>query len=160
MRDIVGSLWGILIGLLLLGAVVAVGVRAMNNNKISNALTDITQIQASIQTVYGQAGSYGTLTNAVALNVPNLVPDDWNVAGAITDQWSGAVTLVVDPNTASRFDITLGNLPAEACVKLATSVKALLVTLPTGGAQSMPVDPGTAATDCAAGGNVTFVFGS
>lgn len=157
MRDVIGSLWGILIGVLLLGAVITVGYKALQNNKASNAISGISQLTAGVESLYNGQGTYASLTNTVALNA-GLVPQDMNVGGVIQDPWAGAVTLAPDA-TPSMFDITLASVPAAACASMATTVKGVAVTLPTGGKQNMPVDAGTAATDCAAGGSVTFVFG-
>jgi len=157
MRDVIGSLWGILIGVLLLGAVITVGYKALQYIKTSNTISGIAQLTAGVESLYSAQGTYATLTNTVALNA-GFVPADMNVGGVIQDRWGGVVTMAPDV-APSMFDITLAGVPAAACASMATTVKGVAVTLPTGGKQNMPVDAGTAASDCAAGGSVTFVFG-
>jgi len=157
MRDVIGSLWSILIGVLLIGGVVTVGYKALQTNKTSNALSDIAQLSADIESLYSGQGVYSSLSNTVAVSA-GIVPSDMNIGGTITDQWSGAVTL--GPNTIpSMFDITLGSVPAAACVTLATTVKGVAVVLPGNGQQGLPIDAGLAAAGCAPGGTVTFIFG-
>jgi PilS N terminal len=159
MRDILGTIFAYLLGLL--GIVVVVGMvyTAFGSNKTQTAITDLTQLATNTQSLYAGQSSFTTATNTVAIN-GKLAPSDMISGSALTNPWGGTVTLNVNAGTASTFDVTETLVPSDACAKLISSFSSLVGLKINGTAQSLPMDAGTATTNCATAPNtMIFTFG-
>lgn len=161
MSEIIGVVLKTLMVLLGVVGVVLVSNSAIQNNKNSNAVSDVSMLASNVQ-----AGmSYGTFTTvSVAAAIAGNAGDTWAPATMISgntliNPWGGAVTLAVDPANASQFIVTSNAVPNGGCVAMATGLLARAVTI-NGAAQALPVNASTAKTTCTAANNVLrFTFG-
>lgn len=155
MSEILGTLFKYLMMLLGVAAVVYILYQVLGSNKISQTVSDITQMQSNVSSLYAGQSSYASLTTAVAITA-SAVPTDMNPgSGTPTDVWGGPVTLGPDANP-QWFDISLGDVPQSDCTKIAGSIggyKAL-------NSQPGPLNPAQVEAACGAGTNtMVFAFG-
>jgi len=101
----------------ILGAVLAAVIGAMNQGKVTSTLSSIKAIQTAAVNFYnGNGGTYAsTGTYGLPLSLANMATENMlpgNVASG-TNAWGGTITVAPDANS-SYFDITLTNVPASA----------------------------------------------
>lgn len=158
MKEILGTIFSYLLGLLGVVAVVGFVYTAFGSNKIQTAITDLTQLATNAQALYASQSSFTTLTNTVAINGA-LAPTDMISSSSLTNPWGGTVTVAVD-SSASQFTITETLVPVAACAKFVSSLPSIVGLKINGTAQPLPMDAGTAVTNCATATNtMIFTFG-
>lgn len=157
MRDLLGSLFSGISGLLGIAAVVLLLYVVFGNDKIGHSISDLTMLQTNSQTLYNGQNSFATLTDAVAI-AGKLAPTRMINGAALINPWNGAVTINVNAGNPAQFDITTNGLPSDACSKHVGAFNTTVVGMSINGvAQVVPVDAGAATAACAAAAN-TMVF--
>jgi hypothetical protein len=157
MSEILGTLFKYLLSLLGVAGVTLILYNVFAANKTQGAISDITQLQTGAQSLYNAQSSFTSLNNAVAI-ASKIAPTDMITGTALVNPWGGVVTVAVDTNPA-EFDITETLVPNDACTQLASNLTSLLALKINGTAQTLPLDPGTAATTCTASNTMTFIYG-
>lgn len=152
MSEILGTLFGKVVALLSLAAVVAVLYMVFGANKTQNTLTDAVQLQANARSHYAGQSTFTSLTNAVAIG-GKLAPISMVSGTALINPFGGAVTIAVNAGNASQFDITEAGLPADACAKVVVGLPGLVALKVNAAAQVLPLDAGGAVTACNAASN-------
>lgn len=162
MSEILGTIFKTILALLGVAAVVVIAYTAFNNNKNSNAVSQLSQLSLNIQTQYPN-GPFTSLTNTVAVTGDKgakLAPEDMVSGSNLVNPWGGAVTVNVNGTNSANFDITTTGVSSSGCQKLATNMTTALRLSINGTAQTLPMDPGTAITTCAGSSNsLIFTFG-
>lgn len=158
MDSVLGRIIATMLILIAVGGVAYGGYQAYQSYQVSNQISNVQQMAQGVKGLYGGSPSYASLTNTVVVNA-NLVPASMNSGGTITDTWGGTVNVAPDATYTNAFDITLSQVPASDCVKLATGMSSNYVSINGGTYETNPVDPGTATSQCTGGSNsLTFVF--
>ncbi len=157
MSEILGTLFKYLVGLLAVVAIVLITNNVMASNKTQNAISDVTQLATAAQSLYNGSPAFTTLTDSVAID-SHIAPADMISGTGLVNPWGGTVTVAVDANP-SQFDITETLVPNAACVQFASTLTSLQTLKINGTAQTLPLDPGTAATTCTASNTMTLTFG-
>lgn len=152
MSEIIGAMFKYMMVLLGLGAVVAVFWNTMGMDKTSKALAGQTELQANILDVYSAQSNFTSLSNTVLIDAKK-VPDSMLSGATIKNPWGGDVTVAVNGTNSGRFDITQAGVPAEGCLKMATSNSKIVALSINGSAQTIPVDAGLAASSCSGATN-------
>lgn len=147
MSEILGTLFGKVVALLSLAAVVAILYMVFGSNKIQNTITDVTQLQAKSQAHYAGQSTFTTLTNTVAIG-GKLAPASMISGTALVNPFGGVVTIAVNAGNASQFDITETGLPADACAKVIVGMGSAVALKVNTVAQTLPLDAGAAITAC------------
>jgi hypothetical protein len=154
MSEILGTLFKYLMMLLGVAAVVYILHQVLTSNKVSQTVSDITQMQSNVNALYAGQSSYASLTTAVAITA-SAIPTDMNPAsGTPTDVWGGPVTLGPDANP-QWFDISLGSVPVADCTKIAGSIGGYKALDGTPG----PLTPAQVETACGGSSTMVFAFG-
>lgn len=156
MGEILGSLFGKLIGLIAVGAVAGLAYTGFSANKTSTAVTDLNQLVANIQALYSTQATFTSLSNTTAINA-KLAPSSMISGTTLVNPWAGTVTVAVASGNASQFTATTTNVPTDSCAKMATMVPSIVGLTINGTSPSMPVDAGIAATACSSATN-TLVY--
>lgn len=160
MSEILGTLFKYILASLGVVAVVWIFYTALGSDKANTTVSQLAQVQSSVQALYTTQPSFGTLSNSVAINA-NLVPREMVSGTNLVNAWNGSVTLSPESSNA-QFSVTQSSVPKAACIKVATSAGAYLGLQINGGSTytaSAAIDPGAASTECAAGGeNNTLKF--
>lgn len=137
-----------------IAAIVVIGAVALLsgafNSANSNQLAEqVSALQTGIKKLYmGQNGGYTGLSNTVLQNsgaLPStLLP---NTAGAITDEWGGAVTIT---GTATDFTLQFADVPQSVCINAVTAGGTWTQVTINGGAAitTFPITPTIASKDC------------
>lgn len=161
MSEVLGALFKYALQALGIAAVVIVLYAALSTNKAQNTISQTTQLQANIQSLYAGSGNFSSLTNEVAV-MAKLSPSDMVKNNALTNAWNGTPTVGHDATTGGFF-ISQPALPNDACAKVATGISSYLSVQINGGTSYGPTTPlaeGTAALECSDDSNtVRFVFG-
>lgn len=152
MSEILGTLFGKVVALLSLAAVVAILYMVFGSNKIQNTITDVTQLQANAQSHYAGQSTFTSLTNTVAIG-GKLAPASMISGTALVNPFGGVVTIAVNAGSASQFDITETLLPADACAKVIVGLPSVVALKVNTVAQTLPLDAGAAITACNAATN-------
>lgn len=150
MNNIVGIIVTVAVGILLLIVVIYGGTSAYQNSKTSNVISETSLLINNIQGAYSGSQDFTGLTNTIA-NQASLTPAQWNrAAGSIlTSEWNSVVTVAAGTNSnANQFTVTLGDVPAYACPKLASQISALSVQVGSGTVRTPPVSFTDASNDC------------
>lgn len=155
MSEILGTLFGKLVALLSIAAVVVILYQVFGANKTQNAISDLTQLQVNAQSLYNGQSTFTTLTNTVAIT-GKLAPAGMISGTALLNPWGGAVTVAVNA-VATQFDITETLVPSDACAKMIVGLGAVVGLKVNTVAQTLPLDAGTAVTACNAANN-TLLF--
>ncbi len=167
MDSILGRVIAAILVLLALAGVVYLGSQAMGSSKVTNAVSDLAQIQTNVEGLYANSSTgYSTLTSTVAINAGAIPADMVQGTSSVVDAWGNAVALApvttFNAQTVSGFSVAYTGLSNADCVKLATQVPgAAGVTIngTTVASANGIVDAGTAAADCSTGANaLTVVF--
>ncbi len=121
-----------IIGVLSVGGIAGYS-KAMNKFKTNKVADNVAMIVTNIRTLYAQQQNYNGLDNKTAVQM-GVVPDELITnasSGGLQNAFLGAVTIGaatvtgMDAGTDSGkergFFLTMGGLPREACVTLATN---------------------------------------
>lgn len=155
MSEILGTLFKYLLSLLGVAAVVVILYQVFGANKIQDATSELTTLQANAQALYNGQSTFTTLTNTVAIN-GKLAPTSMISGTSLVTPWGGTITIAVNA-TASQFDITEVGIPPDACAKMIVGLASLVALKVNTIAQTLPLDAGTAVTACNAAAN-TMIF--
>ena len=154
MSEILGPLFKYLCQMIGVAAVGLVLWAVFGSSKTSNAISDLSQLQGNIQTLYNTQSTFTTVTTAVALTqAPARMINGTN----LVNPWSGAVTVNVNASDALKFDVTEAGVPTDACSKMATNTPTAVGLKINGADQTLPIDAGTAVTACNTATN-TLIF--
>jgi hypothetical protein len=158
MSEILGTMFGTLMKLLGVAAVVGVLYMVFASNKTGDAISHTTQLQTNVQSLYSSQASFSSLTNAVAI-AAKLAPTNMVAGSTLVNPWGGAVTLAANANNA-RFDLTTAAIPSDACPKLIQSqASAVALRVGTTSFNTLPLDAGAAVQACATDTNtITFTY--
>ena len=161
MSEILGALFKYALQALGIAAVVIVLYAALSTNKAQNTISQTTQLQANIQSLYSGTGNFTSLATDVVVTA-KLAPSDMVQNDALINAWNGRVTVGADAASGGFF-INQPALPNEACAKVATGITSYLNVQINGGTTygpASPLDEGVAALACSTDNNtVRFVFG-
>ncbi len=162
MSETLGALIKLVLQILGVAAVVLLLFKAFGSSKVSDAITNTTQLQTEIQSFYHGQNSFATLTDAVVIN-GRLAPDKMINGATLQNPWgnAGSVTVNVNAANVARFDITSTQIPPEACGKFVAAFNTTTLALSINGvAQALPVDVGAAVAACNVAANtVVLTFG-
>jgi hypothetical protein len=157
MSEILGALFKYLVQLLGIAAIAFVLYQVFGSNKVSTAITDLTQLSTQAQSFYSGQSTFTTLTNAVAISA-KLAPTDMISGAALVNPWNaGTVTVNVNAGSSAQFDVTETAVPTDGCSKMAVGLPSAIALKINGTAQTIPMDAGTAATACNVASN-TLIF--
>lgn len=156
MDSILGRVIAAILVLLAIAGVVYLGSQAMGSNKISNQLSDLSQLKTNVQTLYANdVAGYSTITAANLITAGAVPADMVQSSTSVIDAWGNAVSIKPDAGTvggASQFDVTFNSLSNGDCVKLVTQVSGTTGILANAGAAQ------TAATGLTSTGSGTTAF--
>lgn len=138
-----------------------------NNGQGANQHTaELTGLRQATKQMFTGQGNYGSTTATYASTNGTLVtaakvPNTMSASGTtITNRWSGAVAVM---GNNAQFYISSASVPQDVCVTLAASaIQSGWTGLGIGGtypgtySTTAAITPATAATNCAAGGNLMF----
>lgn len=156
-----------LIASLAVMAVVVVGAIALYTSATSSERSttmgrDLVAMQAAAKQIYSGQGAYGvsgTNLNDVLVSAKKI-PTTINVNASttpntLTHQANGTVNIA---STGPSFSVTLTNIDKEICIPLMTGTSGWRSIKAGAGAVRtvLPVDPTTAASDCATGTTMVF----
>lgn len=153
---------GLAVMAVVIGGALSLYSSASASQSATQMAQDLTALRAATKQIWQGQGTYGAAaTNlndvlVVSKRVPTTIKVDTTTSpDTLTHQEDGTVTIA---STGSGFSITLTEIDEEICVPLMTgsvgwnSVKAGTATAVT----SFPVNPASAATDCATGTTMVF----
>lgn len=145
----------IVVGILLL--IIVAGLRlaptVFNKMKVSKETSNLISLSTNINSVF--QSNFTNVTNANLLTM-QLVPSDFNVAGAIVGTW-GPITVASSTLTGGTlgYSITETNIPSKVCPGLATALAAYFDELSVNGTvvqslsnASTSLDAASVATPC------------
>ena len=161
MSEIIGVVLKTLMVLLGVVGVVVVANSAIQNNKNSNAVSDISLLSSNIQSAMSSGAFTGvTVASAIAGNAGETwAPASMISGNTLVNPWGGAVTLAVNAANTSQFVVTTAGVPNGGCVAMAAGLRAQALSI-NGTAQTLPVNAATAKTTCRATGNtLALTFG-
>lgn len=146
--------------LLALAAAVLLGSVSLSRHSTSDLVGGISTLATNIQGDYtNNTAGYGTLSNATVI-AAGEVPSDLLRNGQIVSPWGNAVTVSAISGAPQNFQIDLGAVPPQNCVDLLVHTGGLAGAVVAGAQVPIPVDPATAAKNCASGGDLTLQFGA
>jgi hypothetical protein len=160
MSEILGALFKYVAMVLGVGAVMMVLYNAFGQNKVGSAISDLTQLEGNIQSLYTGSTPFTTLTTAVAVS-GKLAPASMISGTNLSNPWGGSPTVAVNAGNSAQYDVTEPNVPPDACAKFIGAFSSAVVGLKVNGtAQTLPLDPGNAVTACNLTANtMIFTFG-
>lgn len=139
MSEILGTLFKYLLALLAITAVVVVLYEALGSSKVSTAISDVTTMQTNItQLASGTNG--GTLTEAQLISagaIPSSMIGSTGTGSSTTQTingpWGGTVSITSPTTPAGSVEITIPQVPAKDCIKLAMALAPAMEELDVGG---------------------------
>lgn len=117
MRDILGILGAIFIGILLLSGVIQWISDGFATSRLNDVQSNLIMMQIKVQNLFSGSSSYADLDNDLLLN-NEIVPASLSKGGVISNPWGGEITFGSVDN-GSAFSITLTEVPRKECVNLA-----------------------------------------
>lgn len=117
MRDVLGVLGAIFIGILLLSGVIQWLSDGFSTSKLSDVQSNLIMMQIKVQNLFSGSSSYADLNNDLLLS-NEIVPASLSKGGVISNPWGGEITFGSVDN-GSAFSITLTQVPRKECVNLA-----------------------------------------
>lgn len=142
MQNIILTLMGVLVTLVLLGAGYAIYELTHQQSGTIIAVSNVTSVITAMRSLYQGQGGYGTGSlTATGINAgvfPQGMVSGTGAGATVHDNWGGSVAL---QGTGATFTLTYGGVPKQSCVKLSTSMKGSSI-------QGVTVN-GTAVTDVA-----------
>ncbi|WP_186042881.1 type 4 pilus major pilin [Burkholderia gladioli] len=124
MGELLGTIWGRLIMLMGLTAVVTLGIVAFSGSKVADTVSDIALLQGNARQQLGNLNGYLNFTtaNAATLISQGIVPSGMVRGGALTDRWGGAITLGSLNNGAQGVIHLTGVSSIKDCNRLVTTL--------------------------------------
>jgi len=115
MMEMLGA---ILFALIMLAGIGVIFSNLFSNNNLADTEQAVSTLRMQTKQLYTSSSDYTGLTTANAKK-SGIIPNKMIKSNGVRDVWNGEVTVEAgtDPNT---FVITLGEVPQEACTKLAT----------------------------------------
>ena len=111
-----------IVGVLSVGGIAGYS-KAMTKFKINKTADQISQIVTNIRTLYAQQTTYAGLNTANAIKM-GVTPDELGTGTTLTHSFAGSITISTNNrltnSSSDAFEVTISNLPMEACVTLAT----------------------------------------
>ncbi|MFL9876663.1 type 4 pilus major pilin [Paraburkholderia megapolitana] len=126
MGELLGTWYGKLLMLLGIAAVAGVMLVASSGSKVASQASDITMLQGNARQQLGASqNGYTNFTtaNSAGLIQAGVVPPGMVRAGALTDQWGGAITFAPANNGAQGVVTLAGITSVKDCTKLATTLR-------------------------------------
>jgi hypothetical protein len=131
-------------------------------SKTSNAVSDLTQLNSNISTMYNAQSTYSSITEAVAYKA---APATMQAGATLVNPWGGAVNVTADTNP-QQYDVVYSGVPDNACTGFASSLSGY-VSMQIGSATAYTAtnkyDAGTGSAACGADGSglntFTLIFG-
>lgn len=117
MRDVLGVLGAIFIGILLLSGVIQWISDGFATSRLNDVQSNLIMMQIKVQNLFSGSSSYADLDNDLLLN-NEIVPASLSKGGVISNPWGGEITFGSVDN-GSAFSITLTQVPRKECVNLA-----------------------------------------
>ena len=117
MRDVLGVLGAIFIGILLLSGVIQWVSDGFATSRLNDVQSNLIMMQIKVQNLFSGSSSYADLDNDLLLN-NEIVPASLSKGGVISNPWGGEITFASVDN-GSAFSITLTEVPRKECVNLA-----------------------------------------
>lgn len=140
-------------------AAIALGMidTGFSDARTKQAMDEVMGLRVSTQKLYTNQNSYGTASLNATLIANGAIPGTMKVSGStISNGWGGGVTI---SGNSTNFTITYAAVPKEACISLVTGTTAngwTSIQVGSGTANTPPVAPATAATDCAGTANTVI----
>lgn len=156
MSEILGALFKYVMMVLGVAAVGAVGYQVMYSNKTSRGLSDLTTMQNNISSHYDMQSSFATLTNTAVIN-GGWAPPTMVSGGALVNPWGGTVTVAVNSGNSTLYDVTETKVSTDACTTMLTGLSNAVAISVNGAAQTLPVDPASAALACKGASNTVLI---
>ncbi|WP_186118612.1 type 4 pilus major pilin [Burkholderia gladioli] len=125
MGELLGTIWGRLIMLMGLAAVVTLGIVAFSGSKVTDTVSDIALLQGNARQQLGSTPNgylNFTTANAATLISNGIVPSGMVRGGALTDKWGGAITLGSLNNGAQGVIHLTGVSSIKDCNRLVTTL--------------------------------------
>lgn len=135
LSDIWATLLGIIVGLGILASVMVVYKQAQNSSTLTAKTQQLMSISTEVESMFNTQPSYGT----TGADLTNTVKG----ASSLPDSSFSGVAIAVDATDNTVFDITMSNLPAKTCQRIALS--------------DLGVNATADASDCA-NGNLTVAY--
>ena len=117
MRDILGTLGAIFIGILLLSGIIQWVSDGFSTSRLSDVQSNLIMMQIKVQNLFSGSSSYVGLDNDLLMN-NEIVPASLSKGGVISNPWGGEITFAPVDNGAA-FSITLTDVPRKECTNLA-----------------------------------------
>lgn len=99
--------------------------KAMFKHKLNNTIDQITMIVTNVRTMYGTAANYEGLGSNADVKKLGIIPSNMINGSKFLNPFKGEVTLASAAATANdtnqAFTVTIGGLPREACVTIASA---------------------------------------
>lgn len=145
MSEILGTLFKYLGQMIGVAAVGLVLWAVFGSSKTSNAISDLSQLQGNIQTLYSTQATFASVTTAVAVK---LAPTRMINGTNLVNPWSGAVTVNVNASDPLKFDVNEAGVPTDPCSKMASNTPTAVGLSINNVAQTLPIDAGVAVQAC------------
>lgn len=116
-EGISGIMLGVLAGVFIIAAGVAVFYSTLTSSNILQFQSEIIQLSSKVSSLYTGSTGYGDLTNEIAIK-GGAVPKTLIKGSNLVNAWGGTVTLYSSDDESSFF-IEITNIPDEECGKLA-----------------------------------------
>jgi len=148
--NILDTIGGILIGLVVLaGSAIAV-YAGYNYVKLSNMEQNTVSMRMNIQQLFSGASDYTGLSNTVA-QTAGIVPLQFIKGASLQNPYGGAITLAAGAN--NTFTISVDTIPQDACTKLSLFQSDAWTGVSVNGTDVTGGTVATVAASCNAGSN-------
>ena len=130
--------------------------------EVKTEQNNLNQLSTAVDRSFGLTGGFSGLSLSRTQS-EGLLPSAYQRSGAVRTEWGTAVDVranqVVNPNDS--FVIQYANVPADACVRLASAMAPNVYDLRVGGSSvfaAESLNPAAAASACRAGASMEFVY--
>lgn len=141
----------LVVGLVISGAIALFG-SADSSQKANQMQSDVVALRSAVKGLYAGQGGFGVGNLNAVLKNAKKIPGDLSVSAAtppvITHSMNGTVTVT---GATSNFTLAITNIPTDVCVALLTQAMTgwTSIQVQTATMSTFPIDPATAATNCA-----------
>jgi len=108
------------LGLMIIGGVVSIYSGANDRREVTQVETQIRLIRRDVRQIWSDEADYSAITEATAIDMGAVPQTMIRPGNEIRHTWGGRVYLAPDGGNPQRLDIDLREVPASACVQLAT----------------------------------------
>lgn len=154
MREILGTLGMIFIGILLLSGIIQWIADGFATSRLSDVQSNLIMMQIKVQNLFSGSSSYADLDNDLLLN-NEIVPSSLTKGGVISNPWGGEITFAPVENGAA-FSITLTDVPRKECTSLAVFQPDAWLGVSINAANVEAGDVAGATNACNTGGNTVI----